>query len=161
MQIGPRTVVTVEYTLTNDDGEVLDTSVGQEPLAYLHGVGQIIPGLERALTDKTDGDTLQITIPAADAYGERDPELLQAIPRSQFEDVDDLEVGMQLQASGPEGDQLVTVVGIEADEVMLDGNHPLAGLQLHFDVRVVSVREATAEELQHGHPHGPGDHHHH
>ena len=102
MQIGPRTVVTVDYTLTDDDGEVLDSSEGQEPLAYLHGVGQIIPGLERALTGKSEGDVLQLTIGPADAYGEHDPELVQGVPRAQFDDVEDLQIGIQLQASGPE-----------------------------------------------------------
>ena len=161
MQIGPRTVVTVNYTLTDDDGEVLDSSEGQDPLAYLHGVGQIVPGLEQALAGKAAGDALQVTVDAAEGYGEHDPELVQAVPRAQFKDLDDLEVGMELQATGPDGDHLVTVVGIEDDEVMLDGNHPLAGMTLHFDVAVVDVRDATPEELQHGHPHGPGDHHHH
>ena len=161
MQIGPRTVVTVEYTLTDDQGEVLDTSAGQEPLAYLHGVGQIVPGLERALTGKSEGDTLDLTVEPVDAYGEHDPELVQGVPRSQFDAVDDLEVGVQLEASGPDGDHMVTVVALDGDEVLLDGNHPLAGLTLHFDVKVIGVRDATLEELKHGHPHGPGDHHHH
>lgn len=161
MQVGPRTVVTVDYVLKDDEGEVLDSTEGQEPLAYLHGVGQIVPGLERALAGKADGDSIQVTIAPADAYGDHDPELVHTVPRSQFQGVDDIQEGMQFQANGPEGTQIVTVVALEGDEITLDGNHPLAGMTLHFDVKIVGIRDATLEELKHGHPHGPGDHHHH
>ena len=161
MEVAPRTVVTVQYVLKDDDGDVLDSTEGQEPLAYLHGVGQIVPGLERALAGRQDGDVVQVTLAPGDAYGDHDPELVQSVPRSQFQGVDEIEVGMQFQAAGPDGGQMVTVIALDGDDVTLDGNHPLAGMTLHFDVTIVGVRAATSEELEHGHPHGPGDHHHH
>jgi len=153
--IGPDTVVSMHYTLTNDAGEVLDSSQGQDPLAYLHGAGNIIPGLENALTGKTQGAKLKASIQAEDAYGVRREELIQAIPREMFA-AEDIEPGMVFQAEG----QLFTVVGVTDAEVTVDGNHPLADQTLHFDVEIVEVRPATEEELEHGHVHGPGGHHH-
>ncbi len=160
MLIENRKVVTLEYTLTDEDGEVLDTSKGSDPLVYLHGSGNIIAGLEGALSGKAEGESLQVTVQPADAYGDRDESLMQALPKSRFED-DDLEVGMQFQANGPDGPILLTIVNIEDDEVTVDANHPLAGRVLSFDVTVLNVRDATLEELTHGHVHGPGGHHHH
>src|SRR5215470_10593206 len=153
MQIAQDTVVSIDYTLSNDEGEVLDTSKGSEPLSYLHGKGQIIPGLETALTGRKAGDTFQIRIPADDAYGERDPDLVQQARRAQFGG-EEPEVGMQVQADGPDGRETLTIVAIEGDVVTLDGNHPLAGVPLTFDVTVVGVRAATKQELAHGHAHG-------
>ena len=150
----------IHYTLTNDEGDLLDSSKDQDPLAYLHGFGNIIPGLEKALTGRSIGDTFKIEIAPEDGYGVRDNEMVQSVPRSAFEGVDDIEPGMQFQAQSPDGIQLVTVIDIDGDEVILDGNHPMAGITLHFDVEVTDIREATREELEHGHVHGAGGHHH-
>lgn len=159
MQIAQATVVSIDYTLTNDAGEILDSSADAEPLSYIHGVGQIVPGLEAALTGRGVGDAFQIRLPAGEAYGERDPELVHTAERTQFGS-DDPEVGMQVSADGPDGAEVLTIVAIDGDEVTLDGNHPLAGLPLTFAVTVVGIRPATTEELAHGHPHGAGGHAH-
>ena len=160
MQIANDKVVMIHYTLTNDEGDLLDSSKDQDPLAYLHGFGNIIPGLEKALTGRSIGDTFKIEIAPEDGYGVRDNEMVQSVPRSAFEGVDEIEPGMQFQAQSPDGIQLVTVIDIDGDEVILDGNHPMAGITLHFDVEVNDIREATREELEHGHVHGAGGHHH-
>lgn len=160
MQIAADKVVQIHYTLTNDEGEVLDSSEGQEPLAYLHGFGNIIPGLENALAGRVVGDKFQVTIPPEEAYGLRDDDLVQAAPRSAFQGVPEVLPGMQFHAESPEGIQLVTVIDVDGDNVILDGNHPMAGITLNFDVEVTDIREATAEELDHGHVHGPHGHHH-
>lgn len=160
MQAGENSVVLIHYTLTNDAGETLDSSAGREPLAYLHGFGNIIPGLENALAGKKAGDKLKVSIPPAEAYGLREDALLQVVPREAFGGAPDLEVGMQFQAQTPEGVRIVTIVGVEGDNIHLDGNHPLAGETLHFDVEVTEVRKASDEELAHGHVHGAGGHHH-
>lgn len=161
MQIAPQKAVSIEYTLTNDAGEVIDSSVGGAPLVYLHGANAIIVGLERALEGKSVGDQIQIAISPADAYGEYSPELVATLNRSMFEGVDQLEVGMQFHASAPDGGvQIVTVRDIDGDEIIVDGNHPLAGMRLNFDVKVIDVRDASPEELAHGHIHGEGGHHH-
>lgn len=161
MQIANNKVVSIHYKLTNDEGSILDSSEGQEPLAYLHGLGNIIPGLENALTGRAVGDKFTVTIPPADGYGERDNEMVQSVPKSAFQGVDQIGPGMQFQAQSPDGMQLVTVIDVDGDEVILDGNHPMAGITLTFDVEVTEIRDATAEELDHGHVHGPGGHHHH
>jgi len=160
MQVAKNTVVTIDYTLTNNDGEVLDSSKGQEPLAYIHGIGYMIPGLENALEGKSEGDSLKVSIEPRDAYGERDESLVKTVDRALFGGIDKLEPGMQFQAQTPEGVEIVTVTAVNGDEVTVDGNHPLADVTLNFDVRVLGVREATAEELEHGHVHGPGGHQH-
>lgn len=159
MQIAARKVVTIDYTLTDEGGEVLDTSKGGDPLVYLHGVGNIIPGLENALTGRSAGEALQVVVSPAEGYGERDEGLLHSVPKKEFGD-ETLDVGMQFQARTSEGPVLLTIVEIERDSVTLDANHPLAGKSLSFDVTVVAVRDATAEELTHGHVHGAGGHHH-
>jgi FKBP-type peptidyl-prolyl cis-trans isomerase SlyD len=160
MQIAADKVVQIHYTLTNDEGEILDSSEGQEPLAYLHGFGNIIPGLENALTGRVVGDKFQVTIPPEEAYGLRDDELVQAAPRGAFQGVPEVLPGMQFHAESPDGIQLVTVIDVDGDNVILDGNHPMAGITLNFDVEVTEIRDATAEELDHGHVHGPHGHHH-
>ncbi len=160
MQIADKTVVSIHYTLTNALGETIDSSVGQDPLVYLQGAQNIIPGLENALTGKTVGDALQVTVEPAEGYGEIRDELIQEVDRSAFQGVDDIEVGMQFMAQTPWGEQPVTVVKVEGDQITLDGNHQLAGETLNFDVEVVEVREATSEEVEHGHVHGPGGHQH-
>ncbi|HXJ32704.1 MAG TPA: peptidylprolyl isomerase [Candidatus Eisenbacteria bacterium] len=153
MQVARHTVVSIDYTLTNDEGEVIDTSKGAEPLSYIHGTGQIVPGLEAAMTGRGVGDSFRIRIEASEGYGERDPDLVQAAKPSQFGG-ETPEVGMQVRADGPDGAQIFTIVGVEGDRVTLDGNHPLAGMPLTFDVAIVGVRAATAQEVQHGHAHG-------
>jgi len=150
----------MEYTLTGSDGTNLDTSEGQEPLAYIQGTGNLIPGLESALEGKAAGDHLEVSLPPEEGYGVRDDSLMQTIAREQFEGVEDLQVGMQFEARDDEGEQVVTIVKIEEEVVTVDGNHPLAGEILNFNVDVVEVRDATSEELEHGHVHGPGGHHH-
>jgi FKBP-type peptidyl-prolyl cis-trans isomerase SlyD len=147
--------------LTNVDGDIIDSSEGHEPLAYLHGFGNIIPGLENALAGRAAGERFTVSIAPDEGYGERDDAMVQSVPRSAFQGVDEIRPGMQFQAQSPEGMQLVTVLGVEADEVILDGNHPMAGLTLNFAVEITDVRDATREELEHGHVHGPGGHHHH
>ena len=161
MQIANNKVVSIHYKLTNDAGDILDSSEGQEPLAYLHGLGNIIPGLENALSGRALGDKFSVTVAPADGYGERDNEMVQSVPKSAFQGVDQILPGTQFQAQSPEGMQLVTVIDVDGDEVILDGNHPMAGITLTFDVEVTEIRDATAEELEHGHVHGPGGHHHH
>ena len=160
MSISPDQVVSIHYILRDDAGTVIDRSAAGEPLAYLHGRGQLIAGLERELTGRSAGDRLQVTIAPADAYGEYDRELVQRVPRRALKGVGDLRVGMRLQAQSREGPRAVTVTAMSGDMVTLDGNHPLAGKSLHFEVEVAAVRPATAEELAHGHVHGPGGHHH-
>ncbi|HEY8666423.1 MAG TPA: peptidylprolyl isomerase [Tepidisphaeraceae bacterium] len=160
MQIGKNSVVAIDYTLTNPQGEVLDTSKGRGPLTYLHGVGGLIPGLERELEGKGAGDALQVTVVPEDGYGVRDDKMIHDVPRASFQGAPELKVGMQFQAQSPQGTRIVRIVDIEGDNVKVDANHPLAGVPLHFDVNVVSVRQATPEELSHGHVHGEGGHHH-
>lgn len=160
MEIGNNKVALIDYTLKNNDGEVIDQSSGGE-FAYLHGAQNIIPGLETALAGKKAGDEVSVTIEPADAYGERQLEAIQRVPRNAFPEDIEIKNGMQFQAQGPEGQHvMVTVTNVEADHVTVDGNHPLAGTTLNFDVKVIEVRDATEEELEHGHVHGPGGHHH-
>ncbi|PAU88428.1 peptidylprolyl isomerase [Pseudomonas sp. WN033] len=161
MQIAANKAVSIDYTLTNDAGEVLDSSAGGAPLVYLHGAGNIIPGLEKALDGKQAGDELKVSVEPEDAYGEFSAELVAVLGRHMFEGVDELEVGMQFHASGPDGSmQIVTITALEGDEVTVDGNHPLAGQRLTFEVKVVSVRDASDDEVAHGHIHGEGGVHH-
>jgi len=160
VQIAQNTVVQIHYTLKNAAGDVIDTSAGQEPLAYLHGGGNIVEGLESALAGKTVGDKLDVTVEPERGYGERREDLVQDVERSNFVGVEEIEVGMQFLAQTPWGEQPVTVIAVADDSVQLDGNHPLAGETLNFSVEVVDVRQASEEELQHGHAHGEGGHHH-
>lgn len=162
MQIEKNKVVSIDYTLTDPQGQVIDSSKDRGPLSYLAGVGGIIPGLENALQGKSEGDKLDLTIPAAEAYGEKDPALVQSVPKNLFQGVQSIQPGMQFQAQGPSGPaRMVTVVGVQEDTVTIDANHPLAGMPLHFEVNVVSVRDASSEELAHGHVHGPNGEHSH
>lgn len=161
MQIAARKVVSLHYTLRGEDGDLIDQATPDEPFAYIHGTGSIIPGLEKALEGKSAGDKLSVSVAPEDGYGVRDDEQVQVAPRSAFHGVDHIEPGMQFQAQTEQGMQLVTVVAVENDEVVLDGNHPLAGQTLCFDVEVAHIRDATEEELDHGHVHGPDGHHHH
>lgn len=160
MKIAKDKVVSIDYTLTDAKGAVLDKSSQGRPLYYIQGAGNIIPGLEKALEGKAAGETLKAQIPHKDAYGPRDESLMQVIPKSDFGEIRDLKVGMELEAESEDGIRIITVTKIEAEQVTVDGNHPLAGMDLTFDVNVVEVRDATSEELSHGHVHGPGGHHH-
>jgi FKBP-type peptidyl-prolyl cis-trans isomerase SlyD len=161
MAIGTDSVVSIHYTLKDDTGTVLDRSEAGVPLAYLHGHGNLIAGLEQELTGKNSGDELTVTVPAAQGYGEYDESLVQSVPRRSLRGIKDVKVGMRLHAQSAEGTQALTVTKILGDMVTLDGNHPLAGKSLHFDVRIEEVRAATEEELSHGHVHGPHGHHDH
>jgi FKBP-type peptidyl-prolyl cis-trans isomerase SlyD len=161
MQVAANKVVSIDYTLTNAQGDVIDSSSDRGPMAYLQGHQNIIPGLESALEGKVVGDSLKVTIAPEDAYGERDDALRQAVPRKMFEDADNVTVGMQFQTMSEQGGtQIVTVTGVDAEHVTVDANHPLAGETLTFDVTVVDVRDASEEEQAHGHAHGPEGHHH-
>lgn len=161
MLIARNKVVLIDYTLTDDSQQVLDRSGEGEPLAYLHGAANIIQGLENALEGKKAGESLQVRIAPADAYGERDDRLVQMVPREMFEDSSEIQAGMQFHSADEEGNvTVVTVTNTTDDTITVDANHPLAGVPLTFSVTVVEVRDATPEELAHGHVHGPGDHHH-
>src|SRR5690554_2510404 len=161
MLIANQHVVSIDYTLSNDAGEVLDSSNGAEPLVYLHGAGNIIAGLENALAGKKVNDELEVSIEPEDAYGEYSAELITTLGREMFEGVDELQVGMQFHASAPDGGmQIVTIREIDGDDVIIDGNHPLAGQQLNFKVKVVDIRAASEDEIAHGHVHGEGGHQH-
>ncbi|SFM47746.1 FKBP-type peptidyl-prolyl cis-trans isomerase [Halopseudomonas yangmingensis] len=161
MQISANKAVSIDYTLTNDGGEVIDSSAGGQPLVYLHGAGNIIPGLESALEGKQVGDELNVSIEPEEAYGEFSAELVAVLGRQMFEGVDELEVGMQFHASAPDGGmQIVTITALDGDEVTVDGNHPLAGQRLTFEVKVIDIRDASEDELAHGHIHGEGGVHH-
>lgn len=160
MQVANHKVVTIDYTLTDDQGAVIDTSKGGEPLAYIHGMNNIIPGLENALTGKQAGDSLTISVQPGEGYGERNDAMQQDVPREMFDGADEIQVGMQFHASDGDRTHVVTVVGMSDTHITVDGNHPLAGQTLNFDVTIVDVRDATAEEMEHGHVHGPGGHHH-
>jgi len=160
MQITKNAVVSIHYKLTNSSGEVLDTSEGQEPLAYLHGRGNLIPGLEKELEGKIIGDKFNITVPPEEAYGTRDEKLIKQVSKSSFQGVDDLQPGMQFQSQSENGVEVFTIVKIENDNITIDGNHILAGQALTFDVEVKDIKEASKEEITHGHVHGPEGHNH-
>lgn len=159
MEIQHNAVVGMHYTLKNDDGEVIDSSEGGTPLVFIQGHGNIIHGLESALAGLKVGDSKDVVVEPADGYGEYDDELVQEVPRSAFEGIDTLEVGMQFHADTEDGIVPITVMEISDDVITVDGNHELAGERLHFSVTIDSIREATAEELAHGHIHGDDDEH--
>lgn len=160
MKIAENSVVVIDYKLTDNDGEVIDSSEGAGPLAYLHGMGNIITGLEEALLGKEAGDEVKASIEPAKAYGERQEDMKQEVPRDLFSGIDNIELGMQFQSETEQGPVMVTVVAVEEEMVTVDGNHPLAGVHLNFDVTIREVREASEEELAHGHVHGEGGHQH-
>jgi len=165
MQIGKDSVVTIHYHLTGDSGEVLDSSRDGDPLAYLHGHGSIVPGLEHALEGKAVGELVETTVPPEEAYGEHDPELDLAVPVASFPDEvqGQLQAGLQFRGPHPSDERretLYQIMDVQDERVLVTGNHPLAGKQLHFEVEVVDVREATDDELAHGHVHGDQCHHH-
>jgi FKBP-type peptidyl-prolyl cis-trans isomerase SlyD len=160
MKVASNTVVTIAYKLTSDTGEVIDQSRDGDDFAYLHGHQNIVPGLEKALEGKSAGESVETTVPPEEGYGTRDDHLVFRVPRSNMPD-EELEVGMQFAAQDKEGNQqIVTLVEIGDGDVTLDANHPLAGENLNFAVTIQDVREASSEELEHGHVHGPGGHQH-
>ncbi|MBV7297520.1 FKBP-type peptidyl-prolyl cis-trans isomerase [Enterovibrio paralichthyis] len=146
-------VVRIDYTVKDQEGQLIDSSEGKEPLAYLHGAGNIIPGLESALAGRAEGEAFEVVIQPDDAYGQRNDALIQVVERGVFQGVDQIDVGMVFNAQGPEGNIQVTIIAIEGDEVTIDGNHPLAGVVLNFEGVIREVRDATEEEIAHGHVH--------
>lgn len=153
MEIQDNTVVSMHYTLKNNAGDTLDSSEGREPLTYLQGAGNIIPGLESALKGKKAGESLDVTVEPAEAYGEHREDLLQQVPRDAFGEVKDLSIGMRFQAQTERGPVPIKIAAVEGDKVTVDANHELAGETLHFSVNIETVREATKEEIEHGHVH--------
>ena len=159
MQITNKLAVSIHYILTDSTGKQLDSSRDEDLMVYLHGSGQIIPGLENALLGKKAGDKFKTTIAPVDAYGEKREDMLQIVPMTMFEGMDKVEVGMQFHADASKGVNVVTVTKVDGDEVTIDGNHPLAGESLTFDVEVMDIRPATEDELSHKHIHGEGCNH--
>ncbi|MDR1239128.1 MAG: peptidylprolyl isomerase [Treponema sp.] len=159
MNVAKSRVVSISYTLTDDNNQIVDSTSDSESFDYLHGFGNIIPGLEEALEGKNQGDCFSVTIPAALAYGERDERMVLDVPLDRFQGTDSVKKGMQFHAETAQGFQLVTVTQVADQTVTIDGNHPLAGLDLTFDVTVNAIREANAEELAHGHVHSHGHSH--
>jgi FKBP-type peptidyl-prolyl cis-trans isomerase SlyD len=149
-------VVSFHYTLRDPSGRVIDSSAGGQPVTYLEGAGQIIPGLDEQLRDATLDEKRRVTVPAAKAYGERDASQVQRVKRAQLPVEGELQVGDQFQTDSDRYAPIVTIAAIEGDDVLLDANHPLAGVDLTFDVQITALREPSAEELQHGHAHGSG-----
>jgi FKBP-type peptidyl-prolyl cis-trans isomerase SlyD len=158
MQIAKHCLVAIEYRLTDEEGEELDNSGDEGPLTYVHGMQEIIPGLEYALEGRAVGDHFQVTIEPPEAYGDRIEELCIELPREEFEDTDDLKLGMQFSLADEDDDEMVvTVVDFDDDSVVVDGNHPLAGVTLLFDVKVHDVRPATPEEIEQSGSHACGE----
>ncbi|MCF6435806.1 peptidylprolyl isomerase [Pseudoalteromonas sp. MMG022] len=155
MKIAPNKVVSMHYAVLDNDSNTIDNTFDGEPLVFIVGTGYLIPGLENALMDKQAGDKLSVTVEPEQGYGERHDNLMQAVPKSMFEGME-IEVGMQFRATTDDGDQLVMIIDIQDDEVVVDGNHPLSGITLNFDVEILEVRDATEDELAHGHVHGEG-----
>lgn len=153
-------VALIHYTLTDDGGAVIDSSAGGEPLAYIHGNGNLVPGLETALEGKQAGEKLSVTVQPADGYGVRDEQLIQRVPKRSLGGAGEIKKGMQFQAQVAGGMRAFTVTAVVGDMITLDGNHALADKNLNFQIDIVEVREANQEELDHGHVHGAGGHHH-
>jgi FKBP-type peptidyl-prolyl cis-trans isomerase SlyD len=160
VEISADRVVLIHYTLKDDSGAVIDSSAGGEPLAYIQGHGNLVPGLEKALEGKQQGDSVAVSVAPADGYGIHNAELIQRVPKRSMQGSGEIKKGTQFQARTDDGMRVFTVTAVVGDMITLDGNHPLADKTLNFDVDIVTVREATAEELEHGHVHGAGGHHH-
>ena len=154
MQIGQDSVVVFDYVMTDEDGVVIDTGNGPSAMAYIHGQGQMMPGLERALEGKAVGDRVQATVPPEDGYGTDEEQEEIRVPRGDLPGEIELEPGAELEGTDEDGESdTFWVVAIEGDEVVLTRTHPLAGMTLKFDVTITKVRPATADELEHGHAH--------
>jgi FKBP-type peptidyl-prolyl cis-trans isomerase SlyD len=160
VEISADRVVTIHYTLKDDAGTILDSSAGGEPLAYLQGHGNLVAGLEKALEGKQEGSSMAVVVSPAEGYGTRDESLVRRVPKRSLQGSGTLKKGMQFHARTDDGMRLYTVAAVIGDMVTIDGNHPLADQTLHFEVQIIGVREATPEELEHGHVHGAGGHHH-
>ena len=160
MEIIENRVVQMHYTLRDDAGATLDTSEGKDPLTYMHAEGSIIPGLFKAITGKKVGEKVSVVVAPEEGYGQQDENMIQQVPREAFKGMEDLAVGVKVQAETEQGVQIATVTDVKETEVTIDLNHPLAGVTLHFDVEIVDIRDATEEEISHGHIHGPGGHQH-
>jgi FKBP-type peptidyl-prolyl cis-trans isomerase SlyD len=158
MQIESKKVVTIAYTLKDEAGEVIDTSVGGEPLLYVHGMGSLVPGLEKALDGRSVGDRFSVVLTPEEGYGKRDESLIRKIPIRKLPD-GKAAVGSRVRVQTDQGPAMLLVTAVRGDYATVDPNHPLSDKTLHFDVEVVGVRDATPEELEHGHAHGPGGHH--
>jgi len=153
-------VVTLHYILRNGEGDIIDQSQSDDPLSYLHGASNIVPGLEIALEGRGIGDEFSVAVEPADGYGDKDQEMLVEIPRSEFGPEEELEVGLEFEVEIDGHPEMATIVEILDDSVIADFNHPLAGEILYFSVSVVDIRDATDSEIEHGHVHGDHDHHH-
>jgi len=160
MKIAKDKVVALHYTLRNDGGETIDSSSGGEPLAYIHGNGSILPALEAALEGRESGEKFDLRLAAKDGYGERQAALVQVVQRKALATIGKIKVGTQFHAQVPGGARVMTITAVDKDDVTIDGNHPLAGVDLNFNVEVLEVRDASPDELTHGHVHGAGGHHH-
>jgi FKBP-type peptidyl-prolyl cis-trans isomerase SlyD len=156
MQIVKNKVASIHYTLKDNKGNILDSSGGKEPLHYIHGIGNLIPGMEEGLEGKAKGDKVDLKVAPEKGYGEKDGRMVQQVPRTAF-GTQPIEIGQQFQT---DRGQVVTVTHVGLDNITVDGNHPLAGIELNFAVEVMDVRDATEDEIAHGHVHGPGGHHH-
>jgi len=156
MKISTNKVVVLHYAVSDSEDTLIDSSYDHSPLAVIQGTGYLIPGLEDALTDHVAGDKFEVEVTADQAYGQRHDGYVQTVPKDMFGSIEDLAVGAQLRATTDEGEQTVIVIDMTEDEITVDGNHPLAGLDLKFDVEILEVRDATEDELSHGHVHGEG-----
>ncbi len=160
MQVSKNAVVTMNYTLKNDSGDIIDSSDGAEPLTYIQGLGHIILGLEKEMEGKSKGDKFDVVVAPEEGYGVYRDELLETVPKAQFQDAGKLEIGMQFQVETEGGPVVVSIKSIDGDNVVVDGNHPLSGVTLHFNIEIIEIREASEEELSHGHVHSKGEQHH-
>ena len=160
MKIAKGKVVVINYSLKDSEGTLIESSLDEEPLIYLHGSGFLIPGLEKAMEGKSNGDTVKAAVSPEDGYGEYDKELVFTVPKSEFPKGEPVEVGMQFHSHSEEEDHIFIVKEISGDSVTLDANHPLAGQHLNFEISILDVRDATSEELDHGHAHDGHNHHH-
>jgi FKBP-type peptidyl-prolyl cis-trans isomerase SlyD len=156
MKISDNKVVVLHYAVSDSEDTLIDSSYDHSPLSVIQGSHYLIPGLEVALEGHEAGDKFEVSVDAENAYGQREDGFVQTVPKAMFGGIEDLDVGSQLRATTDEGEQTVIVIDVQDDEITVDGNHPLAGIDLKFDVEVLEVRDATAEELEHGHVHGEG-----
>jgi FKBP-type peptidyl-prolyl cis-trans isomerase SlyD len=157
MKITKNSVVVIHYAVSDSEGTLIDSSYDHKPMAVIQGAGYLIPGLEDALIGHEQGDKFEVAVECDQAYGQRHDEYVQTVPKELLQGVEDLTVGTQLRASTDDGEQTVIVIDVNDDEVTVDGNHPLSGIDLSFDVEILEVREATEEELAHGHIHAEGE----
>ena len=156
MKIAKNNVVVMHYAVSDSEGTLIDSSYEDKPMAIIQGSGYLIPGLDDALVDHQAGDKFEVAVACEQAYGERHDDYVQTVPREVLAGVEDLALGTQLRATTDDGEQTVIVIDVQDDVITVDGNHPLSGLDLSFDVEIIEVREATAEELEHGHVHSEG-----